>query len=229
MKTIQIEKFGIDNLIIKEVEIPKIGPDEILVKVNSFSLNYMDILLIEGNYNPELSLPHIPGSDASGVIAEIGKNVNDFQLGDEVITHFFIDWQSGVFKKEYFNHRYGSEGRGVFTEYIVVSSNGLIHKPKHLSFEEASTLPIAGLTAWSSLVEEMKSIPGQSVLILGTGGVSVFAIQIAKLLGLHITVVTSSKKKSEKALSFGAHHVINYRSNPDWEKRSMISFQMERT
>ena len=217
MKAIHIERFGIDNVTISEVEKPQITADEILVRVHSFALNYMDILLIEGHYNPNLTLPHVPGSDASGVVEAVGKNVTEYQVGDQVITHFFIDWQSGRFKSKYFNHRYGSEGRGVFAEYIAVSANGLVRKPASLTFEQAATLPIAGLTAWSSIIEETRLFPGQNILILGTGGVSIFAVQIAQLIGLNIAVVSGSEEAIAKVQELGVTQVINYRTHPDWE------------
>lgn len=216
MKAIEIEQFGINHLAVSEINKPSITADEVLVKVNSAAINYMDILLVEGQYNPELPLPHIPGSDASGVVEAVGKNVTEFQVGDEIITHFFIDWQSGQFKKEYFSHRYGSEGRGVFAEYIAVSPHGLVKKPEYLSFEQAATLPIAGLTAWSSIVEEVRLFPGQNVLILGTGGVSIFAVQFAQLLGLNIAVIAGSEQATNRLQELGVHQVINYKTNPDW-------------
>ena len=219
MKAVYIEQFGLEHLTIRETDKPQIAADEILVEVRAFALNHLDILLIEGHYNPNLSLPHVPGSDAAGTVVVVGEKVVDFQVGDEVVTHFFIDWQSGSFRREYFDHRYGSEGQGVFAQYIAVSPRGVVKKPDHLTFAEAATLPIAGLTAWCSVIEEVRLLPGQNIVILGTGGVSVFAIQMAQLIGLNVAVVAGSEKAISQTQALGISHVFNYRTHPHWEER----------
>jgi NADPH:quinone reductase-like Zn-dependent oxidoreductase len=192
------------------------GPGEVLVWVKAFSLNYLDLLVIKGLYNPSLSLPHIPGSDASGVVEATGEGVRDFRPGDEVITHFFTLWQDGPFQKTYFSRRLGSEMSGVFSEYICLPAYALLNKPAYLSSAQGATLCVAGLAAWVSLVEELQVKPGNKGLILGAGGVAVFALQFARLYGAQVYMTTSSEEKADKLQQLGAKHVINYRTYPHW-------------
>jgi NADPH:quinone reductase-like Zn-dependent oxidoreductase len=217
MKSIVIKNaYGLDNVTIENQEIPTIQNNEVLVKVSAFSLNQLDLLVANGVFANEL--PHTLGSDAVGVVEKIGTNVTDFKVGDVVSTHFIQSWQSGLIKTEDPLSALGTSAKGVFSEYIALSENALIKIPKNLSTEEASTLPIAGLTAWEALVNFGKLKAGQTILLQGTGGVSIFALQFAKAMGVKVILISSSDQKLEKVKSLGADITINYKTNPDWQE-----------
>jgi NADPH:quinone reductase-like Zn-dependent oxidoreductase len=203
MKSLRISRFGLEHLALAEVPVPLLAPDQVLVRVRAFSLNYLDLLLVKGVYNPSLPLPHVPGSDAAGVVERVGSAVTGWQAGDEVITHFFVDWQEGPIQPAYFSYRLGSEGEGVFSEYVALPARALVRKPTYLSFAQAATLPIAGLTAWVSLLEEARVTPGQTVLVQGTGGVALFALQLARLAGASVIATQPYYPESSPALGPG--------------------------
>jgi NADPH:quinone reductase-like Zn-dependent oxidoreductase len=216
MKTIQISKFGIENLKITEVQKPTPGPHEVLIKVEAASLNFLDLMVINGDYNPKLPLPHIPCSDGAGVVESIGDNVSLWKSGDRVTTQFIQKWISGGKTLEMLLSRTGLEYPGVLSEYICVHETALIQTPTALSSQEASTLPIAGLTAWSGLIEYAGIKPGQTVLTQGTGGVSIFALQLAKAAGARVIATSSSDAKLGELRALGADETINYIKTPDW-------------
>lgn len=218
MKSIQINSFGLAHLSMQDIPVPQPGHDEVLVKVTAASLNYIDLDVIRGNYDPHLPLPHIPVSDAAGVVEAVGRNVSQWQQGDRVTTHFIREWISGRRTEAMFHRRQGLEFPGVLAEYIVLPAAGIMRAPTNLSDEEASTLPIAGLTAWAGLVETGEAKPGQTLLIQGTGGVSIFALQIANYLGMKTIALTGADSKAEKLKALGADEVINYKTRPEWPK-----------
>jgi len=210
--------FGLDKLQQVEVEERQPGPGEVLVRMKAATLNYRDLLIISGVYNPKLKLPLIPISDGAGVVEAMGEGVRDFQIGDAVIPLFNQNWMGGP---PSFNRLIGTLGSpidGVMAEKRVFKARGLVKKPDYLSFQEAAALPCAAVTAWTTLVSEAGLTAGQRVLIQGTGGVSIFALQFAKALGAEVIVTSSSNDKLARAKAMGADHLINYKENPDWSK-----------
>lgn len=219
MKAIQIHSFGLDQIQLKELENPN-SPEkgEVLVRFHAASLNYRDYLVITGNYNPKFPLPFIPCSDGAGEVVGIGKDVKGLSIGDRVCVTFAPAWVSGKPSKKELRASLGGPLDGTLREYGVFSENALVKIPAHLSFEEASTLPCAALTAWSALFEETNVLPGEFVVIQGTGGVSIFALQFAKLIGAKIILTSSSDEKLALGKKLGADYIINYKNEPHWSK-----------
>ncbi|MCY1619381.1 NAD(P)-dependent alcohol dehydrogenase [Staphylococcus pettenkoferi] len=219
MKAWQLEDFGLDNLKQVEIEKPEINEDQILIKVNSASLNYRDIAIVEGIYTPELlNFPFIPVSDASGEVVETGSNVTQFKKGDRVTSHMFTTWLEGQPTGDEPSHALGATVNGGLSEYMVLNADTAVFSPETLTDNQSSTLPVAAFVNWFSLVEYGNIKAGDKVLVQGTGGVSIFAIQIASALGAEVIVTSSSDEKLEKAKELGASHFINYKKHPDWEK-----------
>ncbi|HRI04080.1 MAG TPA: NAD(P)-dependent alcohol dehydrogenase [Pyrinomonadaceae bacterium] len=219
MKAYEIEQFGIDNLRIVERETPRPAAGEVLVKMHAASLNYRDVMVVSGTYNPRMKLPAIPFSDGAGEIVEIGEGVTRWNVGDRVCSTFITGWLDGGASAETAKTAIGAGGYdGVLSECRVFDESSLVSVPDHLSFEEAATLPCAAVTAWNALVVSGNIKAGDTVLTLGTGGVSVFAIQIAKAFGATVIATSSSDEKLEKVKTLGADHVINYRTREDWDK-----------
>lgn len=217
MKSIVLKNsYGLKNVIIEEKEIPNIRENEVLVKVNSISLNQLDLMIAKGAFGNQL--PHTLGSDAAGVVMKIGNKVTTLKVGDKVATHFIQSWQSGNLAPDDLATRLGTKTKGVFSEYIALPDTSLVKNPSNLTIAEASTLPIAGLTAWEAIVNSGRLKPGQTVLLQGTGGVSVFALQFAKTIGAKVIITSSSDEKLQRAKLSGADEVINYKTNTDWEK-----------
>lgn len=219
MKAIEISAFGISNL--KLSHQPKSSPadNEVLVKIDAVSLNYVDLLVVKGLLNPDLPLPYIPGCDGAGIVESVGKDVTGFQPGDMVATTFIPNWVSGkpTNVTTDYSTRQGLGGvAGQLSEYKLFKVNQLIKSPANLSSLEASTLPIAGLTAWNAL-QYGNLQPGETVLLHGTGGVSIFALQFAASVAAKVIITSSSDAKLERARQLGANLTINYRDRPDWE------------
>ncbi len=218
MKQFEIQEFGVENLALVERDVPRAGAGEVLVKMAAASLNYRDDMAVKGVYNPKLRRPMIPLSDGSGVVEEVGEGVTQFKKGDRVASCFFQGWQDGPPAKEKLEAALGGGVDGVLREYAVFSQGGLVAVPSSLSDQEAATLPCAALTAWHALFENVAGAPGDSVVIQGTGGVSVFALQFAVAAGLRAIVTSSSDEKLARARQMGASETINYKTTPDWEK-----------
>ncbi|MFQ5715703.1 MAG: NAD(P)-dependent alcohol dehydrogenase [Nitrospinales bacterium] len=219
MKAFEIqESFGIENL--KEIERPdpRPGPNEVLVKLRAVSLNFRDLLTLEGRYNPRQTLPLIPLSDGVGEVVEIGKNVSQVGIGDRVAGIFAQKWLTGLPTLDMLRSTLGGPLDGVLAELIVLHENGVVSVPKGLTDEEAATLPCAGVTAWNALVTEGGLRAGQTVLIQGTGGVSTFALQFARMLGARAIVTSASDEKLVRAKALGANETINYREDLHWDK-----------
>ena len=220
MKTIQlVDNFSIDNLEIVEQPQPQLTEEQVLVKVEAVSLNYVDLLVIKGLLNPNLSLPYIPVCDGAGVVERVGKKVTAFKPKDKVATTFIPDWVHGIptLRTTDYNTRQGLGNiSGQLYQYKCFTVNQLIHIPANLSTAEASTLPIAGLTAWNAL-KYSNLQANDTVLLHGTGGVSIFALQFAKARGAKVIITSSSEKKLKQAQNLGANIVINYKTNSDWE------------
>ncbi|MFN2501274.1 MAG: NAD(P)-dependent alcohol dehydrogenase [Pyrinomonadaceae bacterium] len=219
MKAYQLDEFGIDKLVIVERDEPKVRPDEVLVRVRAASLNYRDVMVASGTYNPRMKLPATPLSDAAGEVIGLGADVTKWKIGDRVMPIFAQRWFDGESSEEMRRTALGAGAQwdGVLREYAAFREDAVVAVPEHLSFEEAATLPCAAVTAWNALVVSGNLKPGKTVLTLGTGGVSVFAVQIAKLMGARVIATSSSKKKLEKLQTLGADHIINYREKKDWD------------
>lgn len=220
MKVVQITgKFGLDALKVTDRPDVAPGPGQILVRWRAFSLNYRDLLVVKGLYNPRLPLPFVPLSDAAGEVAAVGDAVTRVRVGDRVASLFMQDWQAGELTDAKAKSALGGALPGVFAEASVLSQDGVIRFPQHLTFEEAATLPCAALTAWHALVTEGRLRPGDTVLTQGTGGVSIFALQFARLAGAQVIVTSGSDQKLERARALGAAHGVNYKTTPQWDDR----------
>ncbi len=219
MKAYEIQEFGLENL--KQVERPQPEPGhtEVLIKLRAWSINFRDLLVVKGHYNPKMPLPRIPFSDGVGEVVGVGDGVSRAKVGDRVAGAFMPKWISGEADAQGAGSALGGEVDGLLAEYAVLDEQGIVHPPEHLSDEEAATLPCAGVTAWNALVEQKQVKAGESVLLLGTGGVSLFALQFAKMHGARIIITSSSDEKLERARQLGAHETINYKTTPDWEKK----------
>jgi NADPH:quinone reductase-like Zn-dependent oxidoreductase len=217
MKTCRIEKFGIDELSFAEIDEPKPQAGEVLVRLRAASLNYRDLMMVEGTYNPRLRLPLVPFSDGAGEVIEIGEAVTRWRPGDRVCPTFFQGWLDGEIGYAKSKTTLGGDLDGCLREYAVFNEEGLVRIPDHLSFEEAACLPCAGVTAWNSLTISGALKPGDTVLSLGTGGVSIFALQFAKLMGARVFITSSSDEKLARAKELGADELINYRKREDWD------------
>jgi NADPH:quinone reductase-like Zn-dependent oxidoreductase len=185
--------------------------------MHATSLNDRDLLVSDGRYG-KVPLPLIPLSDGVGEIAAVGEGVTRWKAGDRVAGAFFQGWQSGPFRREMANTALGGTLNGMLAEFVVLSADGVVAIPPHLSFEEAATLPCAALTARQALVTRGNVSADETVLLLGTGGISIFALQFAKMHGAHVIITSGSNKKLARARPLGADGTINYRSTPDWEK-----------
>jgi NADPH:quinone reductase-like Zn-dependent oxidoreductase len=220
MKAYEVQQFGIENLAQVERETPEPGPKQVLVKLKAASLNYRDLMVVTGTYNPKMKLPSVPLSDGAGEVVSVGEQVTKWKAGDRVVPIFAQGWIEGEVTEEKRRTSLGADARadGVLREYAVFDQEGLLRMPEHLSYEEASTLPCSGVTAWNALAVSGKLKAGESVLTLGTGGVSIFAIQFARIFGARIISTTSCDEKAERLRSLGANEVINYRTLEDWDK-----------
>lgn len=217
MKSFRLESgFGIDNLVCADVPEPKPGPGEILVKMKAWSLNYRDLLVVKGIYAPKLQFPFQILSDGAGEVAETGAGVTRFKVGDRVAGTFMQNWVDGGFTEEAAKSALGGNIEGIAADYVVLGEDGAVPTPDHLTDEEAATLPCAALTAWNSLVCFGHLAAGETVLIEGTGGVSIFALQFAHMFGARIILTSSSDEKLERAAALASFEGINYKANPDW-------------
>ncbi len=217
MKAVQLQKFGLANLLIKELPKPNPQRDEVLVRIKAASLNYLDLILAKGEFHQNISFPYTPLSDGAGVVEAVGENVTEWEVGDHVVVQYVQNWTSGEFKKEY-NTRVAWQTQGVLAEYVCLPKYGIVKSPANLNFAETATLPIAALTAWHALVNQGNLKIGQSVLVQGTGGVSIFALQFAKAAGAKVIATTSSHEKEKKLIALGADAVINYSDHDEWHK-----------
>jgi NADPH:quinone reductase-like Zn-dependent oxidoreductase len=214
------DRFGLDSLAITEQPDPEPGPGQVLIQVRACSLNYRDLLVVKGLYNPKLRLPIVPLSDGAGRVAAIGAGVTRFKPGDRVAGAFMEHWVAGELTDEKARSALGAGNAGMLAEYVVLHEEGVVPIPDHLTDEEAATLPCAGVTAWHALITEGQLVPGATVLIQGTGGVSIFALQFARLAGARVIGTSSSDAKLERARGLGLSDGINYKTTPEWDKRA---------
>ena len=216
MKQIQLSKpGGLENLKLTNTENPSLKDNEVLLKVHASSLNYHDLMVALGLIPTEDK--RVPLSDAAGEILEVGKDVSKWAVGDKVMSMCFPNWVSGPPKYDLLSF-IGDNQDGYATELISIPESAITKIPNNLNFKEAATLPCAGLTAWRALVDEGRLKSGETVLVQGTGGVSVFALQLAKTFGATVIATSSSEEKLGKLKSLGADHLINYKAHPEWGK-----------
>ena len=215
----EITKFGLDDLKLAERPEPRAGFGQVVVKVRAVSLNYRDLMVVKGHYNPKLKMPMVPCSDAAGEVIATGEGVTRVKIGDRVCGIFMQGWLAGDVNEGVARTALGGAIDGVLAESVVFSQEGVVPIPGHLSFEEAATLPCAAVTAWHALVTRGQIKAGDTVLTLGTGGVSTFALQFATASGARVIATSSSDEKLAKAKSMGAWEGINYKTTPDWEER----------
>jgi NADPH:quinone reductase-like Zn-dependent oxidoreductase len=220
MKAVELQgAFGIDSLQVVERPAPTPGPGKVLLRMRAWSLNFRDLLVVKGQYNPKLKFPFVPLSDGVGDVAAVGEGVTRVKVGDRVAGCFVQGWLAGELTDAIFKTGLGGGPQGILAEQVVLSQEGIIHVPAHLTDEEAATLPCAALTAWHALVFEGRLKAGDTVLVQGTGGVSIFALQFARLLGARVIATSSSNDKLARVRQMGASDGINYKETPDWEDR----------
>lgn len=219
MRAWLLEDFGLDNLVLGQAPTPTPKAGELLVRVGAVSLNFRDKAIVEGFYEPHLvPKPLIPVSDAAGTVVAIGEGVSRFAVGDRVNSHLYSRWIDGEPAADEPAYCFGSPLPGGLAEYMIIHEESAVRVPDNLTDEEAATLPIAALTAWYSLVDYGQIEPGQSVLVQGTGGVSIFAVQLATALGARVIATSSSDENLHAVKKLGAVAGINYRTTPKWEE-----------
>lgn len=216
MRAFQILQFGLENLKQVELPIPTPGAGQVLVRVHAVSLNYRDLMIVRGHYDPRLHMPRIPLSDGAGEVVEVGTGVTRVRVGDRVVGLFLQNWLEGRPSGEKSRGALGGDLDGMLAEYVALPEDGVIPFPEYLSYEQAATLPCAALTAWNALVEAARIQPGDNVLIQGTGGVSIFALQFAKLAGARVLGTSSSDEKLGQAKRLGLDEGLNYTQQHDW-------------
>jgi NADPH:quinone reductase-like Zn-dependent oxidoreductase len=209
---------GIDALVEVDLPMPKPGPRQVLVEVAACSLNFRDLAIASGTYGGPVAPDIVPLSDGAGTVTEVGAGVTRVKPGDRVAGCFFQRWIGGPISADTAASALGGAIDGMLAEYVVLEEDGVVKLPAHLSFEEGATLPCAAVTAWHALAEHARILAGQTVLVQGTGGVSMFALQLARLMGAEVIVTSSSDDKLTRAAALGARHGINYKKVPDWDK-----------
>ncbi|MGH6992591.1 MAG: zinc-dependent alcohol dehydrogenase family protein, partial [Caulobacteraceae bacterium] len=221
MRALQlIDGVGLDHLAFVDLPEPRPGPGEVLIRMRAASLNYRDLLMVEGAYGRETPLPLTPLSDGCGIVEEVGEGVARVVPGDRVAPSFFQKWLSGPATPATQQSALGLPIPGVARELAVYSEEGLSKVPEHLTDQQVATLPCAALTAWRALFEDARLAPGASALLQGTGGVSIFGLQFARAAGLETIITSSSDAKLERARALGADHLINYRAAPEWGREA---------
>ncbi len=223
MRVIEINgAFGLDHLTLAERPERDPGPNEVAIEMRAASLNYRDLMTVLGTYNPKQRLPLVPCSDGVGVVVAIGASVDRVRVGDRVATVFAQRWLGGGATRERARSTLGGPLDGVLQERLILPADGVVLVPEHLSDVEAATLPCAAVTAWSAVAQDSDGRgvrAGETVLVQGSGGVSLFALQFAKLFGARVIATTSSPEKAERLRALGADDVIDYRETPVWGAR----------
>lgn len=210
---------GIDALECVERDCRDPGPGEVRVRVRASSINYRDLATVRDPRARKLPFPRVPNSDAAGEVTAVGPGVSDLAVGDRVASCFFQDWENGPCTAAAMASALGGALDGVLAEEVVLRERGVVAVPDHLGFAEASTLPCAALTAWRALVDAASVKAGDIVLLLGTGGVSLFALQLARLMGVQVIITSSSDEKLARARELGAWRTINYVAHPGWDEQ----------
>ncbi|MBI1746147.1 MAG: NAD(P)-dependent alcohol dehydrogenase [Acidobacteria bacterium] len=220
MKAYEIQKtFGMDSLTRTERAEPEPQPYEVLIRLRAASLNFRDLLMLQGLYNPKQRLPLIPLSDGVGEVVSVGKEVTRVKVGERVAGIFAQKWISGAPTREKLTSTLGGPYDGMLAEYIALNEEGVVRVPDHLTDEEAATLPCAAVTAWNALISQGDLKAGDTVLIQGTGGVSLFALQFARMVGARVIATSSRDEKLARLAVLGVADGINYQTTPEWDKR----------
>src|SRR5580700_5149189 len=220
MRVWSLTAAGFEHLVAEERPEPMAGPGEIVVRIRAASLNYRDLMVATGRYTRGAKYPLVPLSDGAGEVASVGSGVTALRAGDRVATSFFSGWIDGAQTPERSATALGGAVDGVLAEAIVLPQHAVVRTPEHLSDAEAATLPCAAVTAWHALFEGVDPLrPGQTVLLEGTGGVSIFGLQLAKLAGARVIITSSQDEKLVRARELGADETINYRTEPEWQDR----------
>lgn len=218
MKAWRIASFGIDNLEQATLPDPEPRPGEVVVRVHAVSWNYRDLRMVQGLYNPKMQLPRIPCSDGAGEVVAVGEGVTRVKVGDRVCGIFMQNWIDGEPDAAKQRGALGGDIDGMLAEQVVLREQGVVQFPEFLSYEEAATLPCAAVTAWNALTRAGRIKAGDTVVILGTGGVSIFALQLAKMMGARVLSTSSSDAKLERAKALGVDAGVNYREHPEWDR-----------
>jgi NADPH:quinone reductase-like Zn-dependent oxidoreductase len=222
MKVFELQGgFGIENLAIVDRPDPKPGPSQALVQMKAWSLNYRDLMVVRGTYSPNLPLPFVTLSDGAGEIVAVGDDVSRVKVGDRVAAAFMQKWIEGPVSETVTKSALGAAIPGLAAEYVALDAQGLVSVPGHLSYEEAATLPCAAVTAWNALFASGNLKADDTVLIQGTGGVSLFALQFARLLAARVIATSSSDAKLARIQELGASDGINYKTTPEWGTRAL--------
>jgi NADPH:quinone reductase-like Zn-dependent oxidoreductase len=221
MKAYRLHNFsGSDALRLDELPSPTPGPGQVSIRLRAVSLNYRDLMVSKGVYNPKARLPLVPVSDGAGEVIAVGAGVTRWKPGERVVACFMPDWVDGPPDETKARSALGAGEAGLLAQEAVLPEHGLVPVPGHLSFEEAATLPCAGVTAWNALVTSGGLKPGDTVLVQGTGGVSIFALQFARLAGARVIATSSSDAKLERVRELGASDLINYKTTAEWDKKA---------
>jgi NADPH:quinone reductase-like Zn-dependent oxidoreductase len=222
MRAYVVKQFGLERL--EQIELPmlRIASGMVLIRIHAVSLNYRDLMVVKGQYNARMALPRIPCSDGAGEVVAIGEGVGRVRVGDRVCGIFMQRWLDGPLTAERSKAALGGDVDGMLAEYALLAEDGVVRFPEHLSYKEAATLPCAGVTAWNALHHAGEpgdaAREGETIVIQGTGGVSVFALQFAKLMGTRVIGTSSSDAKLERARGLGLDGGCNYRARPEWWK-----------
>ena len=218
MEGYRIARFGsIDGIVLQSSEDPRPGRKEVLIRVRASSLNYRDLMVLRGTGRGQTKIGVVPLSDGAGEVEAVGEGVTRVKIGDRIAGTFHPRWFGGPIRLDYLTDRLGANLDGMLAEYAVLSEEALVHIPGHLSFEEAATLPCAAVTAWVALTGHRRVVEGDTVLVQGSGGVSVIALQFARILGARVIATTSTGEKAERLKALGASEVVNYTETPDWD------------
>jgi len=213
------DEFGLEHLRLADHEVEEPARGQVRVAVRACSLNYRDLLMVRGLYDPRLKKPITPLSDGVGVVEAVGPDVTRVAVGDRVLACFAPRWFAGAPERATIRHTIGGPLPGMLRQHALLDAEGVVKAPAHLTDEEAATLPCAALTAWSALVTLGELHAGQTILVQGTGGVSIFALQLAKLLGLRVILTSSDEAKRQRAEALGAWQTLDYRAEPKWGKK----------
>ncbi len=213
-----VSEGGVDALNLAERDVGAPGLGEVKVRMRASAINFRDLATIKDPAPRGLTMPTVPNSDGAGEIIEVGEGVSGLKPGDRVASCFFQDWADGPCSPEIMASALGGALDGVLAEEVILKADGVIPFPDHMSFEEAATLPCAALTAWNAVVETGGTKAGDTVLLLGTGGVSIYALQFLNMLGARVIITSSSDEKLARAKEMGAWETVNYRRTPDWDQ-----------